>query len=130
MDRINNGILADTSVWIEFFKLNSPTGNKLEELIIENSVWVCGVVMFELLQGVKTDEEKSKILGTLSSLQYAEMSKSLWQTAGELSAGLRKKGLQIPSSDIFIASTAIRHNLYVFTLDKHFQQIPGVKVYT
>ncbi len=123
------GILADTSVWIEFFKLQSGIGKKLESLIIKNSVWICGFVLFELVQGVRTEEEKTTVLNAFSDMEYAEMTKRLWQKAGELSASLKKKGLNLPLSDICIATVAIEHNLSIFTLDKHFEQIPGVNIY-
>jgi predicted nucleic acid-binding protein len=122
----SDGILADTSAWIEFFKLQSGIGDALETLILEHSVWTCGGVLFELVQGVKSDNEKAQILSTLSHLNYVEMSKALWQKAGDLSASLRKKGLTLPQSDLFIAVIAIEHNLSVFTLDRHFEDIPGV----
>ena len=96
---------------------------------MKNSVWVCGVVLFELVQGVRTEDEKAKVLDALSNLSYAEMTKDLWQKAGELSASVKKKGLNLPLSDIFIAALAIEHNLKIFTLDKHFEQIPTVKIY-
>lgn len=129
MGKESKGILADTSAWIEFFKPQSSVGKKLESLIIQNSVCVCGIVLFELVQGVRSAEEKTKILNALSNLEYAEMTKSLWRKAGELSASLRKKGANLPLSDILIASLAIEHNFQIFTLDKHFEQIPGVKIY-
>ncbi|MBI4825330.1 MAG: PIN domain-containing protein [Nitrospirae bacterium] len=129
MEEKNNGILADTSVWIEFFKLESLTGKKLESLIIKNSIWTCGVILFELLQGVRSGDEKALILETLSDMKHMEMTQPLWGKAAELSALLKRKGLNLPQSDIFIASIAIEHNLSVFTLDKHFKQIPGVRIY-
>ena len=125
----NNGVLADTSIWIEFFNPRSDIGNKLEKLIKENSVWTCGTVLFELVQGTKTDYEKSTITGILSNLKYVEMTQFFWQKAGELSGSLKRKGLNLPLSDIIVASIAIEHNLKIFTLDKHFEQIPGVKTY-
>lgn len=129
MNERNNAILADTSVWIEFFKPQSAVGKKLEALIIKNSVCVCGTVLFELVQGVRSEDEKARILDALSDMEYIEMTKRLWQKAGTLSASLKKKGLNLPLSDIFIAAIAIEHNLQIFTLDKHFEQIPGVKIY-
>jgi len=96
---------------------------------MKNSVWICGVVLFELVQGVRTEDKKAKVLDALSNLSYAEMTKDLWQKAGELSASVKKKGLNLPLSDIFIAALAIEHNLQIFTLDKHFEQIPTVKIY-
>lgn len=129
MDRSDSGILADTSVWIEFFKPKSAAGDKLEALIKGNSVWICGIVLFELLQGVKAENEKAKILEVLSDLKYAEMSKPLWQKAGDISAALKKNGITLPLSDILIAAIAIEQNLRVFTLDKHFEQIPHLQIY-
>jgi len=35
----------------------------------------------------------------------------------------------LPLSDIFIAAIAIGHDLSIFTLDKHFSQIPNLKLY-
>lgn len=125
----SKGVLADTSIWIEFFKPESPIGKRLESLIVKNSVRICGIILFELLQGVKSEAEKTKIVETLSNLEYVEMSKPLWQKSAGISASLKKNGLTLPLSDIFIASIAIEHNLSVFTLDKHFEQIPNVKIY-
>jgi len=126
---LKDSVLADTSVWIEFFKQRSETGDKLSELIIKNTVWSCGIVIFEIVQGVKTEHEKAKLLATLLALPYIEMTQSLWQRAGELSSSLKKKGLNLPLSDVFIAAICLEHNLPIFTLDKHFAQVPGVKVY-
>lgn len=129
MEEKSKGVLADTSVWIEFFKPDSPIGKKLESLIIKNSVRICGIIFFELMQGVKSEVEKTKILEALSSIEYFEMTKSLWEKSADISASLKKQGLNVPLSDIFIAAIAIEHNLRIFTLDKHFEQIPRVKIY-
>lgn len=122
-------ILADTSVWIEFFRGSSSTGEHLASLLQKKSVFTCGIVLFELLQGLRTEKEKIFIIETLQGLPYIEMTPSLWTRAAELSIGLRQKGLIIPYSDIFISSIAIEHKLSIFTLDKHFKLIPGVGLY-
>lgn len=122
-------ILADTSVWIEFFKSGTKTGDILAALLAGSTACTCGVVLFELMQGIKSETEKAAILSILSELTYFEMSAALWQKAAGLSHTLKKKGLTLPLSDVFIASIAITHNLFIFTLDKHFEQIPGVQIY-
>jgi len=86
-------------------------------------------VLFELMQGVKSDKEKTVIMNALSGLQYLEMNEQLWLKSAELSSSLKKKGLTLPLSDIFIAAIAIEHKLSVFTLDRHFERIPGVVIY-
>ncbi|MBI4690333.1 MAG: hypothetical protein HY754_08725 [Nitrospirae bacterium] len=42
---------------------------------------------------------------------------------------LRRNGINLPLTDVAIAALSIEHNLKVFTLDKHFEQIPGVRIY-
>lgn len=126
---MQNRILADTSVWIEFFKADSKKGDTLAALLAKNNACTCGIVLCELMQGIKSEAEKASILSILSELPYIEMTTALWQEAAGLSQTLKKKGLTLPLSDIFIASIAIARNLSIFTLDKHFEQIPGVVLY-
>lgn len=88
-----------------------------------------GIVLFELLQGIQSETEKITVLSALSDLPYVEMTKSLWQKAGGLSASLKKRGISIPLSDICMSAIALEYNLTVFTIDKHFKQIPGLQTY-
>lgn len=120
----------DTSVWVEFFRYETVAGNQLAALLSASSVCTCGVVLFELLQGVRSDKEKAVVLNALSGLPYFEMNQQLWRNSAELSAGLKKNGLTLPLSDIFIAAIAIERNLSIFTLDSHFGQIPGVRLWS
>jgi predicted nucleic acid-binding protein len=127
---LQNRILVDTTIWIEFFRRGSKIGELLEGLLMESGVWICGIVLFEILQGIKSEGEKSKILTLLASLPYVEMTKALWQRAAVLSESLRKSGVSLPLSDIFIATIAIENDLSVFTLDNHFVQIPDLKLHS
>ena len=127
---MKNRILVDTTIWIEFFRGRSRVGDRLEILLMDNFVCICGMVMFEILQGIKLEGEKSKILTLLAGLPYVEMTKALWQRAAVLSASLKKSGVSLPLSDIFIATIAIENDLSVFTLDNHFAQIPNLKLHS
>jgi len=126
---LKNRILVDTTIWIEFFRESSQIGDHLESLLKENAVWTCGAVIFEILQGIKSEDEKNKILSVLAILPYIEMTKVLWQSAVAVSTSLKKKGLNLPLSDIFVATIAIENNLLVYTIDKHFEQIPSLTLY-
>ncbi len=126
---MSDRILVDTCVWLEFFNLQSVLGKTLEHLLIADSVATCGIVLFELMQGIKTEKEISLIRSVLSQLPYMEMNRSLWEKAAILSSSLRKKGIAIPLSDIFIATIALEHNLSIFTIDKHFESIQGISIY-
>jgi len=126
---LKNRTLADTTVWIEFFRGKTKVADRLEMLLTENAVCTCGVVMFELLHGIKSEGEKNKILNILATLPYFEMTPKLWQSGAGLSLSLKKNGVSLPLSDIFIAAIAIENDLSIYTLDNHFEQIPGVKIY-
>jgi predicted nucleic acid-binding protein len=126
---LKNRTLVDTTIWIEFFRPKSKIGDRLEILLKENAVWTCGIVMFEILQGIKSEGEKSKTLDVLVSLPYIEMTKKLWQSAAELSILLKKNGVNLPLSDIFIAAIAMENDLAIYTLDNHFTQIPNLRLH-
>ncbi len=126
---MKNNILADTNVWIEFFRLQSDIGEHLASMLQNNSVWTCGIVLFELLQGIRSEREKMLIFESMQELPYIEMTQSLWKKSAAISVLMKQKGLTLPHSDIFIASIAIEHNLSIFTFDKHFEQIPEVNIY-
>jgi len=126
---LKNRILVDTTIWIEFFRTRSKIGDRLESLLMENAVWTCGIVMFEVVRGIKSEHEKSKILDVLTGLPYIEMTQALWQKSADLSISLKKNGLNLPLSDIFIAAVAVENDLSIFTLDQHFNQIPNLKLY-
>ncbi|OGP96644.1 MAG: hypothetical protein A2157_11880 [Deltaproteobacteria bacterium RBG_16_47_11] len=126
---MKNRILVDTTIWIEFFRAKPKISDFLKTLLMENAVWTCGVVLFEVLQGIKAEAEKTKILDILSLLPYAEMTKSLWQKSADLSIALKKNGITLPHSDLFVATVTREHNLYLFTIDKHFEKIPDLKLY-
>lgn len=125
----NNGALADTCAWIDYFKPGpSILKNSLEKLLLNGRVFVCGPVLYELTQGVKSVKERAAVMDALQSLDYLEMTGHLWVKAGELSSTLRKAGKTIPFSDVLIAAIALENKLSVVTIDKHFGAVKGLDV--
>jgi hypothetical protein len=123
-------IIVDTTIWIEFFRSpDSTVANHLKDLLRQRRVVMVGMVMAEILQGVKAPKEANLVLTSFTKLPYSEMTKDRWQQAGEISASLRKKGTTIPLSDLVIAACALAEGHEVYTLDPHFKRIPGVKVH-
>lgn len=124
-----NGVLVDTSVWIEYFNTLSPTSNKLEQLIRERKVWGSGIIVVELLLGARTDKEAELILSSINAIPFVDTTKKMWFKAAGLGFKLKRKGITIPISDLVIATCAIEQNLMLFTLDKHFESIPEITLY-
>jgi predicted nucleic acid-binding protein len=125
----NKGILPDTCAWIDYFRPEGDAlGQLVERAIASDSVYVCGPVLYELIQGARSEKERVSLTSALGALPYLEMTEAIWIKAGQLSAALRKAGKTIPLSDILIATLAIEHNLAVMTVDVHFRNIPGVLI--
>ncbi|MBC8017795.1 MAG: PIN domain-containing protein, partial [Verrucomicrobia bacterium] len=91
-------------------------------------VVTCGIVLYELIQGIKNPEEEILVLGAMQAVTHLEMSAELWIKAGRLSAQLRKNGDTLPFSDLLIATLALEHDLSVLTIDTHFDLIAGLKL--
>jgi len=46
---------------------------------------------------------------------------------GKVKDGLRAKGRPIPENDVWIAASAIQHNLTLISRDSHFQEIDDLR---
>jgi predicted nucleic acid-binding protein len=122
-----NRILPDTCAWIDFFKgSQTPLADSLAKVLLQNEVVTCGVVLCELLQGVKKPGEESQVLNAMQALPHLEMTRDLWISVGRLSATLRKSGNTLPMSDLVIAALAMGNDCAVLTIDRHFLEIPGL----
>lgn len=67
--------------------------------------------------------------------KYCDLFDILWlddlnfsEKASGIYVNLRKRGELIQDADIWIAATALVHNLIVVTNDKHFARIPHLKI--
>lgn len=122
-------LLPDTCAWIDFLRgEQTPLALALEQWLLRGEVLTCGVVLFELLQGIRNPREENMVQNALQALPHLEMNRDLWIRAGRLSAGLRTKGHILPLSDIIIAQFALEQNCAVLTIDRHFDAVAGLKV--
>ncbi len=48
-------------------------------------------------------------------------------SAGDLLRDLRASGTTLPSMDGLIAALALRHDVPLLTLDRHFEHVPGLR---
>jgi len=124
-----DGVIVDTSVFIEFLKGSELYGSAITLLLEKNRVISTGIIIAELLQGLKHLREEKYLADLITAVNIFEITTDLWIEAGNLSLSLRRKGINLPLTNVAIAALAIEHNLQIFTLDKHFEQIPGVRVY-
>lgn len=116
-------VLVDSSVWIEFFRKNEPYHGIVTKLIDDEQIVCCGIILAELMQGVKSDKELAVLENFLHVFAFIPETPELWAAAGKLSHKLRRKGVTVGLSDCFIAVAAASANVRVATLDNHFDML-------
>ena len=128
-------VLVDTTVWIDFFAGRS-SGHvaALENLIINREdICICGIVLTEVLQGIRKDSEFKKTRDLFNKLLFLPMPYPVFLKAAEIYRDLRRKGITIRKYvDCMIASVAIENDISLLHNDKDFEPIEeqcGLKCY-
>ncbi len=127
-------ILVDTTVWIDFFTGRSLPHVAILEDLIENreDICTCGIILTEVLQGIRKDTEFRKTRDLFKTLVLLPMSYAVFLRSAEIYRKLRKKGITIRKPlDCMIASTAIENDVQLLHNDKDFHPIEkhcGLKV--
>ncbi len=115
-------ILIDTSAWIEYFR-----GSKeVAEIVHDKNLYlacIVGPIITELIQGLKTENEKDVLASALESIPQLSINDQDWVDAGKTGAVLRKKGFTVPLADLIIYTLASNNKCSIYTADKHFQMI-------
>jgi len=119
-------VLVDTTVWIDFFAgRNESHVMSLQELIErQEDLSLCGVILAEVLQGIRSDAEFIKTKEYLGDLIFLPMRYATFVQAAEIYRSLRKKGATIRKPvDCMIASVAIEFNIQLLHNDRDFNNI-------
>ena len=121
-------IIVDTSVWIEYLKNKPQVAEKLDQQLLAGKIFTVGPVVAELLQGARTEKDYQLLKNSIHGLSYIDTGVEDWIKAGNISFKLRRKGVTIPITDCLIAAVAIRQNASIMTYDRHFENIPNLKL--
>ncbi len=119
-------VLVDTTVWIDFFNgTPNPKSDQLVSFLEEGEdLAICGVILTEVLQGLRTDNKAKEILDEFESLHYLETNRSAYIHASSIYRGCRKKGLTIRKPiDCIIAATCIESSSFLLHKDTDFDHI-------
>ncbi len=123
-------VVVDTSVWIQAFRPRpSFESEEVDKLLSERRAVMTGPVLTELLQGAHNLKEHQALRIRLMSLPYLEATLETWASAGLLASELAQQGQVIGTIDLVIATLALQHGHEVYSLDHHFQRVPGLTLY-
>jgi predicted nucleic acid-binding protein len=130
-------VLVDTTVWIDFFSDRPlPHVTALQRLIEDDEdLCVCGVILAEVLQGIRSDADYRRTKDYFEALILMPMRRTTYEMSAELYRSLRKRGITIRKPiDCMIAAVAIEHDLPLLHNDRDFDgiskhsKLKGVKV--
>jgi hypothetical protein len=119
-------VLVDTTVWIDFFSDRSePHVLKLQELIEnEEDLFLCGVILAEVLQGIRSETDFIKTKEYLGDLIFLPMRQATFLRSAEIYRSLRKQGITIRKPvDCMIASVAMEYDIHLLHNDRDFDHI-------
>lgn len=122
-------MLVDTSVWIDFFAARSTAQVAVLESSIDQKedLCLCGVVLTEVLQGIRDDKQYKQTESVLSNLIYLPMDQSTFLLAANIYRTLCSRGITIRNSvDCMIAAVCIEHKADLLHNDRDFDHIADV----
>jgi len=119
-------VVVDTSIWVDFFAGRQTTQvRRMKSLIDEGEdVALCGVILTEILQGIRGDPDCARVESILRSFLFLEMSRETFLSAARIYRSLRFKGVTIRNSvDCMIAACCIENEARLLHHDRDFDAI-------
>jgi len=118
-------VLIDTSAWLFALRkdYHPVIKERAEHLLLESDVAINGMIQLELLGGTRSEKEYARLKTRLDGLYFIEADRSLWDFSSKLAYDLKKKGVNIPHTDIFIAACALMEGAILLHADSHFDLI-------
>lgn len=125
----NQVILVDTSILIDFYRKKNKEKTIWISLVRRGYGFAISVVTkYEIFSGASKEQLEywNKIMQNISVLS---LDSNVVDSAVEINSVLKRKRKQIDLADLFIAATAISHNLSIATLNKkHFMRIDDLQI--
>jgi len=122
--------LIDSDILIDFLN-NRAEAIRLLIKFEESEMAISAITFAEILEGLVGDRKKYlNVRKGLSKLSMLAVDANIAEKFASVRAILRKKGELIENMDIFIAATAMSHDLILVTNNKRdFERIKGLKLY-
>ncbi|MGM9478613.1 type II toxin-antitoxin system VapC family toxin [Pedobacter sp. GSP4] len=121
--------MVDTSILIDYFRKKDKSKTRLFEISQKSeNLCICSITEFEIYTGAK-GEQADFWKSILSNFIVFPFDSDAALAAVDIQNNLKKIRKSIDKADLFIAATAIAHDLYFDTLNqKHFENIENLKL--
>ena len=116
-------ILVDSSVWIDYFNgVDNRQTDVLDEILRMESVATGDLILTEVLQGFRHDEDYRRARGLFDVLTFYEMlGYEIAIASAENYRSLRKQGITVRKTvDLVIATFCIKQRIPLLFSDRDF----------
>ncbi len=121
-------VLADSSYYIRALRQGQDPLRALALAAATRDLVICGVVRCEVGRGLRSDKASSRFRAFWDVMINVPADSRLWEETEQTLRELDRQGIVLPLTDVMIACCAKRVGAVVLTYDKHFCDIPGVRV--
>ncbi len=123
-------VIIDTSVWIPALTTrDSRERFDVEKLIEANEAALLGIVLLEVLRGARSLDHFERLRSDLAGATILLEDEATWLLASRLMLDLKLRGQTIPMADALIAAQSIQGSHSLYTHDRHFERVPGLRLY-
>jgi len=121
-------ILLDTSVLVQFFRRDPGITDRLEQAVLAVPAVVAGELYFGAEFPMMNERRNREVDAVLARALVLVCGAATAKHYGQVKANLARRGQIIPENDMWIAATALEHDLPLATLDAHFDRVTGLHV--
>jgi hypothetical protein len=119
--------LIDSSVWIEYLR---PSGSpkikaRVRKILESEGAVTCGIIVVEILRGARTEKDFKVLKDSLCSLPAIPINGEVIDRASRWGFLLDRKGKQVPTTDLIIASCAHK-KARLLHADRDFEVIASI----
>lgn len=116
-------ILADTSVWVDFFASRvTPQVARLREAVVNREILMGDLILVEILQGITRDRVRADVESKLAPIRCEVMcGPRLAPVAAANYRRLRQRGITIRGIvDVIVATWCIENRVQLLHSDRDF----------
>lgn len=123
-------MMVDSSVWIDLLRGTASAEADLLRHALRDSfpIEISGVILTEVLQGVRTEDEAATVARTMQAFPViGDLEVEDYRQAAAIFRACFARGANLRSSiDCVIAQACLRHDLELLTRDRDFLSIADV----
>ena len=123
-------ILVDTSAWVHALRRKGDpvVRDRVSQLLADNQALWCDVVRLELWQGARDGGERKFLREMETEIRSLPVTQEVWDTACNVGAFARSRGLTVPSTDLVIFACAQVNKVGLEHNDQHFSRLSDMIV--